>query len=83
MQDNLKSKYTQLIKAKAISLGFESVGIAKARFLETGSVTMDGVTEAHVWVGWLKDEVHIQSNMSELMADMFKKANIDVMGMEQ
>ncbi len=34
MQDNLKSKYTQLIKAKAISLGFESVGIAKARFLE-------------------------------------------------
>jgi epoxyqueuosine reductase len=34
MQDNLKSKYTQLIKAKAISLGFESVGIAKARFLD-------------------------------------------------
>ena len=59
------------------------VDSAKARFLETGSVTMDGVTEAHVWAGWLKDELHIQSNMSELMADMLKKANIDVMGMEQ
>ena len=59
------------------------VDSAKGCLLETGSFTMDGVTEAHVWVGWLKDELHMQSNMGELMADMLKKANIDVMGMEQ
>ena len=52
------------------------VDSAKARFLKTGSVTMYGVTEADVWVGWLKDELHMQSNMGELMADMLKKATL-------
>ena len=46
------------------------VDSAKARFLESGSVKEDGVTEASVWVGWLKDELHMHSNMG----DLFKEA---------
>ena len=62
MQDNLKSKYTQLIKAKAISLGFESVGIAKARFLEE---------EANNLEQWLKSGY--QGEMSYLANNFDKR----------
>lgn len=41
------------------------VDSAKARFLESGSVKEDGVTEASVWVGWLKDELHIETNPTD------------------
>ena len=34
MQENLKAEASELIKSKALALGFTSIGIAKARFLE-------------------------------------------------
>ena len=45
------------------------VDSAKARFLESGSVREDGVTEASVWSAWLKDELHLHTNMGELFRD--------------
>jgi hypothetical protein len=45
------------------------VDSAKARFLESGSVKEDGVTEASVLVLWLKDELHIHSNAGDLLKE--------------
>ena len=46
---NLKEKYTQLIKAEALRLGFLSCGISKADFLED---------EASKLENWLKNDFH-------------------------
>ncbi|MDA8596630.1 DUF1730 domain-containing protein, partial [Flavobacteriaceae bacterium] len=45
MQDNSKLSYAQMIKSRALDLGFDQVGIARARFLEE---------EAENLTSWLK-----------------------------
>ncbi|GAB3760903.1 tRNA epoxyqueuosine(34) reductase QueG [Spirosoma pomorum] len=55
------SQYTQLIKAKALSLGFDFCGVAKADFLEDEAPRLET---------WLKNGMHGQMNY---MANHFDK----------
>ena len=41
MQENLKAEASELIKSKALALGFTSIGIAKARFLEEEAAPLE------------------------------------------
>lgn len=46
---NLKERYTQLIKTKALAFGFQSCGISKADFLEEEALHLET---------WLKNQFH-------------------------
>lgn len=46
---NLKERYTQLIKTKALAFGFQSCGISKADFLEEEALHLEN---------WLKNQFH-------------------------
>lgn len=58
---NSKQKYTQLIKSKALELGFSAVGIARAEFLEKDALALER---------WLNADKHGTMNY---MANHFDK----------
>lgn len=58
---NVKSKFTKLIKAKALELGFDEVGISKAEFLND---------EARNLENWLNQNLHGEMKYMEQHFDM-------------
>lgn len=57
---NLKERYTQLIKTKALAFGFQSCGISKADFLEEEALHLEN---------WLKNQFHGEMKYMETHFD--------------